>query len=271
MTILEVDRVSKSFQIPSVHRYTVREHLLAMALFKRRTFETLQVLDQVSLTVNRGEVFGIMGRNGSGKSTLLKIIAGIYRQDSGEVHVHGPITPILELGVGWNGELNAIDNVCLIGTVMGLTLPEIKAATGQILAFAGLERFAELEVKHYSSGMMARLAFSVAFMAVRDILILDEVYAVGDAEFRTQCFKRFMELHAAGHTIVVVSHQPGDVMSFCHRAVLLEGGRIVHEGTGAEVAEAYLGLLSGPEPDLGDLAMAGGFAQGSLPEGTQQP
>jgi len=257
MSVIEVCDLHKSFWIPSVRRHTVREH--ALALFQRRQFERLQVLEGVSFSVQPGEVFGIMGRNGSGKSTLLKIIAGIYQADRGAVRVNAPVTPILELGVGWNGELNAVDNICLIGTVMGLSLRELRAATPEILAFAGLERFAELEVKHYSSGMMARLAFSVAFMAVRDVLILDEIYAVGDAEFRQRCFERFLELHASGHTIVVVSHQPGDIGSFCNRAVLLEGGRVVQEGPGTEVAQAYLGLLAGDNlPER--LATASAFA-----------
>ncbi len=256
MPVIEVSDLHKSFWIPSVRRHTVREH--ALALFRRRRFERLQVLDGVSFQVQPGEVFGIMGRNGSGKSTLLKIVAGIYRADRGTLRVNAPVTPILELGVGWNGELNALDNICLIGTVMGLSLRELKAATPEILAFAGLERFAELQVKHYSSGMMARLAFSVAFMAVRDVLILDEIYAVGDAEFRQRCFERFVELHAAGHTIVVVSHQPGDITSFCNRAVLLEGGRVVRKGTGAEVAESYLDLLAGDSVDQ-RLATASAF------------
>lgn len=256
MAVIEVTDLTKGFMIPSVRRHTVREH--ALALFRKRAFERLQVLDGVSFAVEPGEVFGIMGRNGSGKSTLLKIVAGIYQPDGGEVRINAPITPILELGVGWNAELNAVDNICLIGTVMGLTLRELKAATPEILAFAGLERFAELQVKHYSSGMMARLAFSVAFMAVREVLILDEIYAVGDAEFKQRCFARFVELHAKGHTIIVVSHQPGDIMSFCNRAVLLEQGRITHEGSGAEVADAYLKLLAGDDiPER--LATARGF------------
>jgi ABC-type polysaccharide/polyol phosphate transport system ATPase subunit len=257
MGVIEVEGVRKSFMIPRVRRLTVREH--ALSLFRPRSFERLQVLDGVSFDVQSGEIFGIMGRNGSGKSTLLKIVSGIYRQDEGDLRLNAPITPILELGVGWNGELNALDNICLIGTVMGLTLREIRAATPEILAFAGVERFAELEVKHFSSGMMARLAFSVAFLAVRDVLILDEVYAVGDAEFRQMCFERFGELHARGHTILVVSHQPADIATFCHRAVLLEQGRILLQGSGEEVAAAYLQLLAGDDiPD--ELARAGGFA-----------
>jgi ABC-type polysaccharide/polyol phosphate transport system ATPase subunit len=240
--VVEVVDLHKSFLIPSVRRTTVREH--ALNLFRPPQVDRLQVLDGVSFAVAPGEVFGIMGRNGSGKSTLLKIIAGIYAADRGSVRLNAPITPILELGVGWNTELNAIDNILLIGTVMGLSLKELKAATGGILEFAGLERFAQLEVKHYSSGMMARLAFAVAFMAVREVLIVDEIYAVGDAEFQHKCTQRFLELHATGHTIVIVSHQPSDVASFCDHAVLLEGGRVVDEGTGPEVARAYTRLLS---------------------------
>jgi ABC-type polysaccharide/polyol phosphate transport system ATPase subunit len=242
MAVVEVEDLCKSFLIPSVRRSTLREH--ALALFKPPQVDKLQVLDGVNFEVAAGEVFGIMGRNGCGKSTLLKIIAGIYQADRGTVRLNAPITPILELGVGWNTELNAIDNILLIGTVMGLTLKELKAATGQILEFAGLERFAQLEVKHYSSGMMARLAFAVAFMAVKDVLILDEIYAVGDAAFQKQCTQRFMELHSEGHTIVIVSHQPSDIETFCNHAVLLEGGKVVDEGTGPEVARAYSRLLA---------------------------
>ena len=242
-TVLAAERVAKSFLIPSVRRLTVREHVLG--ILHRRRFERLEVLRDVSFSVGRGEIFGVMGRNGSGKSTLLKIIAGIYRPDGGAVRVHAPLTPILELGVGWNTELNALDNICLLGTVMGMTLREVREATPAILSFAGVERFAELELKHYSSGMMARLAFAVAFLAVRDVLILDEVYAVGDAEFRQRCFDRFAELHTAGRTIVLVSHQPSDIADFCQRAVLLEKGRIVHEGSGRAVAERYTRLLAG--------------------------
>lgn len=243
MAIVEIDDLHKSFLIPSVRRTTLREHMLG--LFKPADVDRLQVLDGVSFDVEPGEVFGIMGRNGSGKSTLLKILAGIYTADSGEVRLDAPITPILELGVGWNTELNAIDNILLVGSIMGVTLSELKAKTPEILKFAELERFAQLEVKHFSSGMMARLAFAVAFLAVKDVLILDEIYAVGDAAFQKKCTQRFMELHAAGHTIIIVSHQPSDINDFCDHAVLLEKGKIVDEGTGPEVARAYSGLLAG--------------------------
>jgi ABC-type polysaccharide/polyol phosphate transport system ATPase subunit len=245
--VLAVHDLRKSFLIPSVRRRTLREH--ALGLLRPRRFERLQVLDGVSFEVGAGEVFGVMGRNGSGKSTLLKIISGIYRPDDGSVRLNAPITPILELGVGWNEELDAIDNILLIGTVMGLTLAELKAAADEILAFAGVERFARLELKHYSSGMKARLAFSVAFMAVREVLILDEIYTVGDAEFRQRCRERFAQLHDNGHTMVIVSHQAADIEELCTRAVLLDGGRIVHEGSGGEVAAAYFRLLDSPDQE----------------------
>ena len=190
---IEVAGVSKSFVIPSGRRETVREH--ALDLFRPRPRERLQVLDDVSFELRRGESLGLMGRNGSGKSTLLKIVSGIYQADAGRVEVRTAVTPILELGVGWNPDLDAIDNIELLGTVMGLSLRELRQATTSILEFAGLERFAHLELRHYSSGMAARLAYAVAFRAVRDVLILDEIFAVGDAEFKERCQARYRQLH----------------------------------------------------------------------------
>jgi ABC-type polysaccharide/polyol phosphate transport system ATPase subunit len=180
-----------------------------------------------------------MGRNGSGKSTLLKILCGIYRADRGTLIVRSPVTPILELGLGWNPELDGVDNVLLIGTAMGLSLRQARRSLDEILAFAGLERFAGMPLKHYSSGMAARLAYSVAFKAVRDVLVLDEVFAVGDQEFRARCEARYRELSAQGHTVVLVSHEPRIVSAFCTRAVLLEGGTIVKEGSGEDVVRDY--------------------------------
>ena len=243
MTVIDVVAVSKAFRIPSVRRDTVREHMLGM--FEPRRFERLHVLDRISLQVRQGESIGIMGRNGCGKSTLLKIMCGVYAPDSGHVAVRGAITPVLELGVGWNAELDAVDNVRLIGAVMGLTLQEVRRRMDEILAFAELERFANLKLKHYSSGMASRLGYAVAFAAVRDVLVLDEIFAVGDAGFRARCEERYRQLHAAGHTIVLVSHAPPVIGQFCDRAVLIERGRIAFEGSGPEVVHQYLGLLTG--------------------------
>ena len=246
MPVIEVRDLAKSFWIPSVRRDTVREHLLNA--FRRRTFERLQVLRSVSFDVERGETVGIMGRNGSGKSTLLKLLCGIYRPDAGQVGIGAPITPILDLGVGWNPELDGIDNILLIGTVMGLRLREVQASVGSILAFAGIERFARLPLKHYSTGMAARLAYSVAFHAVREILVLDEIFAVGDAEFRERCEARYRELSARGHTVLIVSHDPRVISTFCRRALLLDEGRIVLAGSGDSVAAEYCRRLTAATP-----------------------
>jgi ABC-2 type transport system ATP-binding protein len=240
--VIQAEGLAKSFMIPSVQRDTIREH--ALAFFRPRRFERLSVLESVSLDVRRGETVGIMGRNGSGKSTLLKILCGIYAADRGTLTVSAPVTPILELAVGWNPELHAVDNILLIATVMGMPLRQAHAAVNEILAFAGLERFANLELKHFSSGMASRLAYSVAFKAVRDILILDEIFAVGDAGFRARCEERYRELSRRGHTVILVSHDPRTIAAFCDRALLLDGGRIVMEGPAGAVADAYVRQLT---------------------------
>jgi ABC-type polysaccharide/polyol phosphate transport system ATPase subunit len=251
-SVVEASAVSKSFRIPSVRRDTVREH--ALDFFRPRPLERLCVLDSVSFELRQGESLGLMGRNGSGKSTLLKIVSGIYPADTGRVDVHGAVTPILELGVGWNPDLDAIDNIELLGTVMGLTLRELRGATHDILAFAELEKFAHLELRHYSSGMAARLAYAVAFRAVREILILDEVFAVGDAGFKERCQARYREMHRAGHSMLLVSHEPRTIAAFCDRAILLEGGRIVMAGPAADVADRYMALLTEDQSEPAPLA-----------------
>jgi ABC-type polysaccharide/polyol phosphate transport system ATPase subunit len=244
MTLLEIAAVSKTFWIPTERRDTVREHVLT--LFRPRRFRRLDALQAVSFALERGETLGIMGPNGSGKSTLLKIVSGVYPPDEGTVRLRGVVTPILELGVGWSPELDAIDNVFLLGSVMGLSLDEIRRGMAGILAFAELEAFARLKLKHYSTGMASRLAYAVAFRAVRDILVLDEIFAVGDAGFKARCEERYRQLKSAGHTVLIVSHDPRTIASFCDRALLLDAGRLIMEGTGAEVAERYVSMLTGP-------------------------
>jgi ABC-2 type transport system ATP-binding protein len=239
--LIQVQQVSKHFAIPSVRRETVREHLFG--ILEPRRFERLHVLDNISFSLRAGETLGIMGRNGSGKSTLLKILCGIYAPDAGHVRVTAGITPILELGVGWNPELDAIDNVFLIGAVMGLTLRAVEKQLDEILRFAEVQRFARLKLKHYSSGMASRLAYAVAFHAVREVLVLDEIFAVGDAGFQSKCEARYAQLHAAGHTVILVSHDPKPIKTFCSRAILLEGGRILADGSGEYVAGRYMDLL----------------------------
>jgi ABC-type polysaccharide/polyol phosphate transport system ATPase subunit len=246
MNVVEVEGVHKSFRIPKTRRATVREHVFG--IFERREFDNLHVLRDLSFAIRRGESVGIMGRNGSGKSTLLRILSGIYRADRGRVAVHAPITPILALGVGWNAELTARDNLYLTGTAMGLSLKELDDQFDEIIAFAELERFVELQLKFYSNGMSARLAYAIAFHAVREVLLLDEVFAVGDAAFGERCRRRFAELHKAGHTMVLVSHDPATIADSCQRALLLEEGRILAEGDAREVGDRYQQLLVGPPP-----------------------
>ena len=243
--LVEVESVSKTFWIPDEPRHTIREHV--MAGLRPRPLRRLPVLDGVSLQLRRGEALGVMGANGCGKSTLLKLVCGIYIPDHGSVTTRAAITPILDLGIGWNPELDAVDNVYLIGALMGLSLAEIRCSLDAILDFAELKPFARMHLKHFSSGMAARLAYAVAFQAVRDVLVLDEVLAVGDAGFKQRCEARYREIRAAGHTTLVVSHEPYIIRAFCDRAVLLRQGRIVAEGTASEVTDAYLSSLVKPE------------------------
>jgi ABC-type polysaccharide/polyol phosphate transport system ATPase subunit len=236
--VIEVREVSKAFSLPAVRRNTVREHVFAG--FRPRAHRRHVVLDRLSLEVQPGESLGLMGSNGCGKSTLLKILSGIYIPDSGVVIRRAEITPILELGVGWNGELDAVDNVHLIGSLMGLSLAELRKGLDEILAFAEIEAFANVKLKHFSSGMAARLAYAVAFQAVREVLILDEIFAVGDAGFRGRCEARYQRLRASGHAIILVSHEPRAIAHFCDRALLLERGRISVSGSSQQVVAAYL-------------------------------
>jgi ABC-type polysaccharide/polyol phosphate transport system ATPase subunit len=171
-------------------------------------------------------------------------MCGVFLPDQGRVTTHAAITPILELGVGWNPELDAVDNVLLIGSVMGLSLQQIRKSMDEILAFAELERFANTKLMHYSSGMSARLGYAVAFQAVREVLVLDEIFAVGDAGFRERCEERYRRLRSLGHTVIVVSHDPRVIAQFCDRAVLLDGGHIVMNGPAADVADRYLSTLT---------------------------
>jgi ABC-type polysaccharide/polyol phosphate transport system ATPase subunit len=242
MNLVELESVSKSFWIPEERRDTVREH--AFAAFRPRVMRQLLVLDSVSLALGKGEALGLLGANGSGKSTLLKILCGIYAADSGKVVIRAPLTPILELGVGWNPELDAVDNIFLIGALMGMTLAHLRRDLDEILDFAELKPFAGMRLKHYSSGMAARLAYAVAFRAVREVLILDEILAVGDAGFKQRCEQRYRRLRAEGCSAIVVSHTPDLISRFCDRALLLEKGRFVMAGPARDVADAYVKRLT---------------------------
>jgi ABC-type polysaccharide/polyol phosphate transport system ATPase subunit len=238
-TAIEVNDVSKSFLLPHHRRTTVKEYFLHP--FQRSTYEHQVALRDVSVSVKHGEFFGILGPNGSGKSTLMKIIARIYREDSGVVSVNGPLSPFIELGVGFNPELTARDNVRINGTLLGLSRSELSEKFDSIIGFAGLDRFVDQKLKNFSSGMQVRLAYSIAIQVPFEILLLDEVLAVGDAEFQEKCFATFHQFRAAGRTIVLVTHNLNIVADFADRAMLLLGGEVAALGDPDEVIAAYVG------------------------------
>jgi lipopolysaccharide transport system ATP-binding protein len=236
---IEVENVSKTFRIPHENRNTIKEHFLHP--LKRASYEANNALRDVSFAVEPGEFFGIIGPNGSGKSTLLKIIAGIYPPGSGTVRRHGLLSPFLELGVGFNPELTARDNVRINGTLLGLTRKELDKRFDDVIAFAELERFVDQKLKNFSSGMQLRLAYSIAIQVEFDILLLDEVLAVGDQSFQEKCAATFTRLHAEGKTIVFVSHDLHGVRTFCSRALLIRNGVAEALGAADEVVDRYLG------------------------------
>ncbi len=234
---IEVRGVSKSFRLPHQQRTTLKEHFLHP--FSRTTYETQCALDEVSFCVEQGEFFGIIGPNGSGKSTLLRILAGIYRADAGMVRVNGLVSPFIELGVGFNPELNARDNVRVNGTLLGLSRKELDQRFDEIVGFAELDRFVDQRLKNYSSGMLLRLAYSIAIQVEFDILLLDEVLAVGDQAFQEKCFATFARLQDECKTIVFVSHDLDAVSLHSDRAMLLRSGRVEALGSTADVLARY--------------------------------
>ena len=248
MPAIDVASISKSFEIPHERRTTFKEYFLHP--LRRTTYERNDALRDVTFEVDHGEFFGLVGPNGSGKSTLLKIVAGIYRPDRGTVRVDGRLSPFIELGVGFNMELSARENITINGTLLGLTRKQLRGKFDEILEFAELERFVDQKLKSYSSGMLVRLAFSVSILAPFDILLLDEVLAVGDQSFQQKCFETFEQIRAEGKTIVLVSHDLGTVARFCDRALLLESGVVRALGTSHEVVEAYRGAeqIAGASP-----------------------
>jgi ABC-type polysaccharide/polyol phosphate transport system ATPase subunit len=234
---LRLDHLHKTFRLPHQRYSTLKER--ALHPFRSRTFDELNAVDDISLDIGRGEFFGIVGRNGSGKSTLLKCLAGIYQVDSGTVDVRGRLSPFIELGVGFNSEMTARENVLINAIMLGLTRRQARERFDDIIAFAELEDFLDLKLKNYSSGMTVRLAFSVAIQVDAEILLVDEVLAVGDAAFQQKCFEQFDRLKADGRTIVFVTHDMTAVERFCDRAVLIDRGRIQQLGAPHAIARAY--------------------------------
>ena len=238
-----VDGLSKTFRIPREQVHTLKER--ALHPFRRAGHDELRALRDVSFAVEPGEFFGIVGRNGSGKSTLLKCLAGIYRADEGRIFVNGRLSTFIELGVGFNPDLAARDNVLLNATMLGLSQREAARRYDSILDFAELHEFEDLKLKNYSSGMMVRLAFSVMIQVDADILLVDEVLAVGDAAFQQKCFDEFGRIRRSGATVLLVTHDMGAVRRFCDRALLIHKGDVEAVGDPQAVGNRYLALNFG--------------------------
>ncbi len=241
---VSVEGVSKAFRLPHEQVHTLKERVIHPT--RRRSFDRLQALQDITLTVGKGEFFGIVGRNGSGKSTLMKCLAGIYSVDEGEMWMRGRMAPFIELGVGFNPDLTARDNVLLNAVMLGLTPAEADARYDAIIAFAELREFEDLKLKNYSSGMQVRLAFAVMVHVDADLLLIDEVLAVGDASFQQKCFDVLHQAKRDGRTILLVTHDMDQVQRFCDRAMLLERGRLVEIGRPREVARRYTELNFAP-------------------------
>lgn len=237
--VVIVDKVSKSFLLPHEKKSSIKQTFTGFFEKHDKGFEKQQALSDISFRIKKGEFFGILGRNGSGKSTLLKILAGIYQPSHGSVSITGKLVPFIELGVGFNPELTGRENVFLNGALLGFSREEIADMYDDIVAFAELERFMDQKLKNYSSGMQVRLAFSVATRAKAEVLLIDEVLAVGDADFQKKCFEYFRRLKSADTTVIFVTHDMSAVREYCDRAVLIENSKIVEIGKATKIASMY--------------------------------
>ena len=233
-----VKNLKKSFSIPLEASSGIKQKLIN-ALKGRKGYREFTPLDSISFTVKKGEFYGIVGKNGSGKSTLLKTLAGIYSPQAGSVATKGTLVPFIELGVGFNPELSGRENVYLNGALLGFSHAEVDTMYEEIVEFAELEDFMEERLKNYSSGMQVRLAFSIAIKAHGDILLLDEVLAVGDAAFQQKCYDYFETLRQEKQTVVLVTHDMNAVKRFCSKAMIISEGKIEKNGTPEEIAEIY--------------------------------
>jgi len=240
---VSVDGVSKAFKLPHEQHSGVKQRIVNVFNHKKG-YEIQHVLEGIKFEIPEGEFFGIVGRNGSGKSTLLKLIAGIYTADKGMIHIKGSLTPFIELGVGFNPELTGRENVYMNGALLGFGKKDMDAMYDDIVDFAELEKFMDQKLKNYSSGMQVRLAFSIAIKAQSDILLIDEVLAVGDAAFQKKCFDYFMKLKKDKKTVILVTHDMGAVRQYCDRAIMIDKGRIVESGKVEKVAQAYQKLFN---------------------------
>ena len=236
---IEVKNVTKGFKIFHEKRNSIYDLVTSFAS-KKSHYEYLTVLDDISFSVNSGEVFGIMGDNGSGKTTLLKLISKIYRPNKGTINTSGKIVPLLQLGIGFHPELTAIDNIITYGILLGFTKKWIKSKIPGILEYSELERFSDTKIKNFSSGMYSRLAFSTAVQVDPEILLVDEVLAVGDISFQQKCMESFDEFKRRGKTIMFVSHDPSKILNICDRVMILKDNKIDKIGNPSEVVADYI-------------------------------
>ncbi|HEY7391306.1 MAG TPA: ABC transporter ATP-binding protein [Bryobacteraceae bacterium] len=241
MSVIRFQDVSKSFPRYRGHRL-LREHLAV--LFRGGARDRFYALKRVSFEVNTGESLAVIGPNGAGKSTLLGLLAGLATPDSGSVEVHGRVAALLELGSGFHPDLTGRENVRLNASLLGLSRNQTKAAFDSIVDFSGIADFIDEPLRTYSSGMMMRLAFAVAVNVDPDILLIDEVLAVGDAAFQAKCFERIREFRRAGRALVCVSHGAAMIRELCDRAIWLDHGELMMEGTVDKVLQAYTGTLT---------------------------
>ena len=236
---VNVKHISKKFRLYHEKRTSVYESILGY-FSRKKHYETIQVLDDVSFDVKKGEVFGIIGKNGSGKTTLLRILSNIYKPDSGSVDIQGTIIPVLALGLGFHPELTAVTNIIQSGTLLGFSRKEISSRVDDVIKFAELEKFADTKIKNFSSGMQMRLAFSTAVQVDPDVLLLDEVFAVGDLNFQQKCFDTIMDFKKRGKSIIFVSHDMTPVKNFCDRVMFFDSGKVQKIGTPDEAISAYV-------------------------------
>jgi len=250
-SVITVEEVSKRFRLYHERNQSLK---IWMMRGRRATFEEFWALRDVSLEVEEGTTFGVIGENGSGKSTLLKCMAKILRPDSGRIGVTGKVSALLELGAGFHPELSGRENIYLNGSILGLGKKDLDRIFDDIVGFAGLERFIDTPVKNYSSGMYIRLGFSVAINVDPDILLIDEILAVGDEQFQRKCNEKFAEFKNEGRTVLIVSHALGSVRNMCDRVALLDHGRVKELGPASEVIDAYLGGVHTDRPASEDEA-----------------
>lgn len=234
-----VENVSKRFKIPKEKRTTLRENIIGLTQGKQ-TYDEFWALRNVTFSVKKGETLGIIGENGSGKSTLLKLIARVLYPDGGRIEINGKIAPFLELGIGFNGNLTAKDNVYLYGSILGMSKKDMDEKYDEIIDFAGIKKFENMKVKNFSSGMYARLAFATAVATEPDILLLDEVLAVGDEKFQMKCKEKMHDFKKSGATIVLVSHSLTAIQDMCDRAILMEHGTLKTNGNVWDVGSKYI-------------------------------